>query len=288
MPFLLALVFGSVFFIPPNSARAAPGVIEHVGLSGEFVNLFPLFPNAQTECTFVNQKAPFSTEQLRLVEVLKVLEMEPQYFGYLKSRYLNAKSALCIYYSASSDKGFFNTDYNVLALWGAFPDDDVALVAIHELRHLDQDVRGIRRGTDHSIAEEVRKTYAMEADAQAFATLYAWKLKELGRPQVWRALVKLEHYNEIAEAFEATMKLAGDELASTRAAFQQWYRIPWLTKGYYQGALMGYLDAMDKFRIPESSKQILPKDYFSQLCVLPDGRNYGCHLTSEIEIVPVP
>jgi hypothetical protein len=78
------------------------------------------------------------------------------------------------------------------------------------------------------------------------------------------------------------MQSSEDEVRAARAAFVQWYRSPWRIENYHNSCYLGYVDILDETkRVPQYAP--LPEDYFDELCVLPDGRNYGCHLTREIE-----
>jgi hypothetical protein len=42
-----------------------------------------------------------------------------------------------------------------------------------------------------------------------------------------------------------------------------------------------YLDTLERAHRPEPSASLPPR-FFDTLCLLPDGSNYGCHLTAEI------
>lgn len=263
--------------------------LNHIGLDGQKVDLLAIMPEAKTQCLLPNHKAPYSREQKRLLEILKVLDTVPETSEYLKKGYTKAKSALCVNYEPTSDKGFFDTDYNVLAVRGTLSDAAAALVAVHELRHLDQDLRGYRRGITNTIDEEIRKTYAMEADAQAFATLFAWQMKENGDDSVWVALKELDHYNLIAADFAESMNVENSLEQATLAAFKKWYDIDWLTQGYYKGALMAYLDQQDRDRVRDNGTGVLAETYFDNLCQLPltESAKYSCSETEEITRVPV-
>jgi hypothetical protein len=72
----------------------------------------------------------------------------------------------------------------------------------------------------------------------------------------------------------------GAELA-TRAAFARWYDSDWRRESYYLSACGQYLDQLDETHAIEGRDR-LPADFFDTLCLLPDGTNYGCHLTDAI------
>ena len=87
--------------------------------------------------------------------------------------------------------------------------------------------------------------FAIEADVQAIATLYAWRMKEMDIHEVWNALFGFKHYFDIAEEFAQENKRSGDELKATNAAFIQWYKSEWRVNKYYKCSYAWYVDILD-------------------------------------------
>ncbi|PJN94612.1 hypothetical protein CNY89_13485 [Amaricoccus sp. HAR-UPW-R2A-40] len=142
----------------------------------------------------------------------------------------------------------------------------------------------LRRGFEHSLEfdrlENIRQIYAMEADAQAIATLYAWS-ERAAKPELWDAAGSIAHYEDIRTAFGDTLASTADLGLAGRAAFTAWYASDWRRESYYLSACSQYLDRLDAAHALQRYDP-LPDGYFDDLCLLPDGTNYGCHLTPEI------
>ena len=82
-----------------------------------------------------------------------------------------------------------------------------------------------------------------EADAQAVATYYAWKLKGAGQPEAWDAIARLKEYADIGAVFaDSVLQGASPEDAVT-AAFEagaRGYLVKHLTVdlGHYLGRVL--------------------------------------------------
>jgi len=107
-------------------------------------------------------------------------------------------------------------------------------------------------------------------------------------PYDTKALFKLNNSpdrlsEDIAAAFADAITAGATPAAATRAAFSAWYRSPWRLERYRAAAVGSHLDRLDDAKaIPTVAR--LPPDHFDRMCLMPDGSNYGCHLTEEIEI----
>jgi hypothetical protein len=200
---------------------------------------------------------------------------------YLGGLISGADVVLCLDPQAPGCRGYYEPVSHVIAFSPELGFDEKLLVAVHELRHVDQIRRGFVPPLSLDRREYVRLVYALEADAQALATLYAWTERAAGRPEVWAAAETLEHYEDIPAAFAAELDATGDAGLATRAAFSAWYASDWRRETYYHSACGQYLDQLDRAHLVPRY-ETWPAGYLDALCLLPDGTNYGCHLTDEI------
>lgn len=148
-------------------------------------------------------------------------------------------------------------------------------VFLHELRHLEQFVRGSCPSDDLAIKENARATFAMEADASAISLLVAWDMKENGDDYVWAALLSWPSQTDIAESFANKMADTGNAALAVTAAFDQWYASSSRVERYYAAACSDYLDRQDaSHKLP--LYQLVPDAFLEDLCILPDGSSYEC------------
>lgn len=184
-------------------------------------------------------------------------------------------TALCIEDRPTTVRGAYNVDRNLIELSADLDFGERLLILIHELRHLDQYGRGFCPSTDFDLKEVTRFTYMVEADAQAVATYYAWKLKGAGQPEAWDAIARLKEYADIGAVFaDSVLQGASPEDAVT-AAFEAWFTSPWRVETYRLSSCAAYLDRLDETKRLRSYAP-LPDDYFTGLCTLPGGAAYAC------------
>lgn len=124
--------------------------------------------------------------------------------------------------------------------------EDSALVgdAVHELRHLYQDVT---RPTPHQLKDRedhIQREYAEEADAEAVSALVMWELKQVGFVAPWNHHNNYYNYGptsicyaHISDAFAQAIEQSKDAPRATAAAFRAWYRDPSLLSYYRRQAL---------------------------------------------------
>jgi hypothetical protein len=115
---------------------------------------------------------------------------------------------------------------------------------------------------------------ACEADAQAMATWFAWRLRAAGDPRPWVALRAHPNYGDIAGAFEAAILLGADEPTAARVAFARWYASDWRVRTYRFTAAMAYYHRQDKDHLLPGDGSF-PDGYFAEFGRLPDGTFYG-------------
>ena len=201
----------------------------------------------------------------------------PYFDDLLKSRAI----VLCWDPEALPARGYHEPESNIISVASGLSRAAKMLILAHELRHVDQLKRGYVLSLKYDMREYVRQTYAVEADAQSFVILLAWSLRQAGNETLWREVVRLERYEDMAEAFEEMMRTGAPPTEAMRHTFTVWYRSPWRREAYFQTSGMRYLDQREEKHAIPASKQ-LPDDHFDQLCRMPDGTNYGCHKTKEI------
>ena len=191
-------------------------------------------------------------------------------------RVLNGSgAAVCIEDRPSVARGAYDVDHNLIELRADLDPGERLLVLLHELRHLSQYSLGFCPSTDVDLREMLRFTYIVEADAQAIATYYAWKLRESGRPAAWHAITSLRDYADIGAVFADAIKDGAAPEVAVAAAFDAWFTSPSRVETYRKSTCAAYLDRLDESKRIRSYAQF-PDNYFSSLCHLPDGTVYDC------------
>jgi len=263
-----------------------PEKISHHNIKNENVDLLAWHPNYRERC-YIQGRENSQTENIATIIELLALFNENTVFGkYFLNVLQEADSAVCIDNRADETRGYYDFKYNVIAVREHLELLEKLIILIHEIRHVDQFLKGFYYSLDYAMEEIVRTTFAIEADVQAIVTLFAWRIKEQeGTDVLWRTLSGFKKYADISEAFEKEMLASSSEVKATRAAFSQWYKSEWRLNCYFKNTCSIYLDLLDDTKyIQKYSK--LPEDYFDELCTLPSGRNYYCHTTDEIQENP--
>jgi hypothetical protein len=200
---------------------------------------------------------------------------------YLAGLLASSDLVLCLDPRTPGCRGYFEPASRIIAISPELSLDEKLLVLVHELRHVDQVRRGFTPSLSLDRREYVRLVFALEADAEALATYYAWSEHPEGKSELWTAIETLAHYEDIAAAFRIELAAGGDSAQATRAAFASWYRSEWRRENYYISTCGHYLDRLDaEHAVPGHAT--LPARYFDELCLLPGGTNYGCQSTDEI------
>lgn len=182
---------------------------------------------------------------------------------------------LCIVSREMDALGYFAPLSDRIYLSEQVPDPLLFVIVVHEGRHADQYQRGYCPSTDYSVDEILRMSFAIEADAQAVATLYAWQARERGDSGPWDTLVGLARYSNIADAFDRGMAETGSAVAATARAFDAWYDSAILTTQYFNSVCGAYYDTLDDRHL-NPSYELLPEGFFDNLCRLPTGEDYPC------------
>jgi hypothetical protein len=232
-------------------------------------------PDYASRCLLEEDQGPSGLRELAAGLAASALS------GYLTGLLESSDVVLCLDPQAPGCRGYFEPSSRIIALSPALTLSEQLLVVVHELRHVDQVQRGFAPPLSLDRREYVRLVFALEADAQALTSYYAWSEHLAGNPGPWAASATLEHYEDIAAAFAAALEAGDDVALATRAAFSAWYHSEWRRETYYYSTCDHYLDRLDaEHAVPRYGT--LPADYFDELCLLPDGTNYGCQRTDEI------
>jgi len=262
-----------------------PESSEHQSAMGEGGDLPGWHPQFQQRCYF-NDRANIRNKNIETIELLlELLKKEPIIAHHLLSIAKDLNTVICIDDRDDETRGYYDFRYNIVCIKEHLELFEKLIILIHELRHIEQFTRGFYCSLDYDIEEIIRMNFAIEADVQAVVTLYAWRMKEIEMNEVWNTLSGFTRYRDIAEEFEKEIQRSGDEMQAAGAAFVQWYYSNWRVDKYYKYAYSWYVDMLDETKILQKYQK-LPENYFSKLCMLPCGKNYGCHLTDEIEERP--
>lgn len=218
---------------------------------------------------------PASADAAALAALLDRIEaLEPQP-DLLIAAWKSSGAELCLTDQPMEARGYYEPRSNRIVLRRDLPEGARAAILLHELRHIEQLSRGFCPSPGLDMREAARLVFAMEADAQAIATLYAWQLRQAGDSAAWNALEEIEHYADITARFATAMAEQGDIGIATAYAFDQWYQDDWRTEAYYVSSCSDHLERLEEEkRLPGYGT--LPEGFFAQFCRLPSGRPYDC------------
>lgn len=186
-----------------------------------------------------------------------------------------ARPRICATDTPSVALGTFGADQNEITVDAALPASKRVAVLIHEIRHLEQSLRGICPAATLTMRDNARAMFALEADAMAVAHLVAWSSLEKGEPSIFDALKSARETGDIAQAFEAEIRKTNDPAAATAAAFDAWYGSDSRRERYYVSTCMAYLDRQES-EGSFAGTAPLSADFLSHICSLPDRTSYPC------------
>ncbi|WP_163272871.1 ImmA/IrrE family metallo-endopeptidase [Chelativorans alearense] len=210
-----------------------------------------------------------------------VLTNSTEFGDYFKALISSSGVSVCQDPLSFACRGYFEPEGNIIAVAPGLTEGQKVIILAHELRHLDQHERGYPLSLKYDLREYVRQTFALEADAQAFAVLVAWSLREYGNDEPWTAAVGFEEFSDIAKVFEEAVRAENSPGEVMRLTFKSWYSSPWRLEKYCLSAAGDYLDQLE-VRKAIGRYEELPPDRFNTLCEMPDSSNYGCDSTVEI------
>ncbi len=182
---------------------------------------------------------------------------------------------LCFASRMDKAHAYLDVDRNRIYISEDLPSEMKLGVLLHEIRHLDQYTIGVCPSDDLAMEEYALATFALEADASAISLLIAWDMKEQGNARAWSALSAWKAQSDIAARFAEEMEASGSVEGAVSAAFDQWFASEPRRERYYRSVCSGYLDRQDASKaLPRY--QLIPTDFYSELCKLPDGTSYRC------------
>jgi hypothetical protein len=218
---------------------------------------------------------PVAEDQYGLVAMYRDITTALVHFPSLAEALDSAEPDLCFSSVMDNALAYLDFDQNRIVISEGLSKGMRNGVFLHELRHLDQFVRGSCPSDDLAMKENARATFAMEADASAISLLVAWEMKENGDDYVWAALSLWPSQTDIAESFAKEMADTGNVALAVTAAFYQWYASSSRVDRYYAASCSDYLDRQDaSHKLP--MYQLIPDAFLEDLCTLPDGSSYEC------------
>ena len=218
---------------------------------------------------------PFDAAPPAMREVLDMAAPALRRFPYYPASMASARPEFCLDDEPFGARGYLDVDGNRIVISAGLTRAEQMVIFLHELRHLQQVGEGFCPAASLSMAENARAVFALEADAMAVTTLVAWTLLQEDLPEAWQALTDWGLYQDIPDAFQQAIDRGADETGASAAAFYQWYGSDWRRESYYIAACSDYLDRQDEAHaLPQY--QLLPPEFLSSLCRLPDGTDYPC------------
>lgn len=277
------LTLGSII---TGSAELHP-LAPHIGntFNGYAINLRELVPDYQQSCIAIHTDThDLNPEQKKLRMALRRFADSHSLASYLYQQAHDQKIAVCYETYKGERLGSFHPGYNAVNLVRGLTAEQEDIIIAHEFRHVDQSRRGFMPLAFDNAENFARLSFMREADAQAYATLYAWSMRKAGSQQHWQAARSQNGYADITSAFAKAIHYGGTEENATRAAFRQWYASFYRVNEYNKDVVildsslrLAWLGKPELF-----SKNILENMNPKALCTLPSGTHYGCNTLPEI------
>ena len=218
-----------------------------------------------------------SRQTRELLELVRYVRSEPELGASLLAAAWDQGVPICLDDRPEGLLGAYDLDHGLIVLNEQLTFHQRAVVLVHELRHVEATARGFRTSLAYAMPDTVALHLALEADAYAVATLYAWKAAVLGDAEAWSVLSSLDRHGDLALAFERTVAASGSVWSATQAAFARWYASPDRVEAYRRQACLVYLDALDASKAVPSYEP-LPPGALDGLGRLPGGRDYAPRL----------
>lgn len=254
---------------------------NHRNLKGEDVDLLIWHQQYRERCYLQGRENSLNANIEMIEKIVTFLNKDPSFEKYFSNILKEINPALCFDDRADGTRGYYDFKYNVIAVRENLKFLEKLVIFVHEIRHVDHIKKGFNYTLNYSMEEIVRMIFAIEADVQTIVTLFAWRMKNHGEADVWNTLSEFEKYADISDSFEKEMLASGNESNAAKVAFSQWYKSAWRVDCYFKSTCSVYLDLLDETKkLRKYSK--FPEYYFDDLCTLPSGGNYDCHLTDEI------
>lgn len=237
--------------------------------------VLPTFTEAMEVCIDVPHIGTDPNEPAGLVQVYEEVRAGLEPFPSLLAALEEQSPKLCLSSEMDNAHGYLDIELNRIYLSDQLTMAMQVGVLLHEIRHLEQSALGICPSDDLAMAEYARSIFALEADASAVSLLVAWNMKENGNDGPWLALSEWPTQSDIAAKFASEMMVSGDVPSAASVAFDQWYMSDVRREDYYIASCSDFLDRQDASKLLPRY-QLVPTDFFDDLCRLPDGSRYQC------------
>lgn len=220
---------------------------------------------------------PYADAQDQVSALVQRLVTTIQPFPSLKAALTDQAPILCLSDDLVEEQGYFEPKTNRIVLNATLAQDFQLAILIHEVRHLEQYERGSCPSIAYRMTDYIRARLALEADASAVGVYVAWTIRQSGDPGPWDMLKTWPTHDDLVARFADEIAAGATEVLATSATFAQWFERADRRELYTFAICSNYLDALDREKVGAGQSR-LPDDYAASLCVLPDGRPYGCTL----------
>lgn len=170
--------------------------------------------------------------------------------------------------------GFADPEEKFCALNPQNSTEEAIVTLAHELRHgfqFESDRIFEISAYTHDTKTKMMTERALEADAEAYACLVSWELKETGHPAAWNDFI--EAYPEIVTPFEKALKEGRGTDEARTAAFLGWYENKIRRDGYDQSHL-DELTEITPQRLNKKLKSVSAQKLIAEICRDPQGPSY--------------
>ena len=162
--------------------------------------------------------------------------------------------------------GFFQEESNSICLNARETDEVLASTLVHESRHVWQSKQPLVFDADLKIKPFFMMGFAIEADAVATETLFAFEMKNV-RPEIWASLLQSK-YACVAKGFEEGLRKTNRIASGLNGAFEEWYNTSVVP--LYADDYIGALDKFSQTSYGEDrsflSKNVSPAQIANALC----------------------
>jgi hypothetical protein len=218
---------------------------------------------------------PYADVQVELTPLFaRLTEILPRYPS-LQDAWASHRPTICFTDSPSEAIGAYEPATDRIEIHRALPPDFRFAILIHELRHVEQNARGICPSPSLSMREYARATWALEADASVVTILVAWDLRNSGDPGPWNALADWPGEDTLAAVFSDAMTETGNLAIASARVFESWYENSDRREDYYIASCSLYLEEQERSHALPAYGEI-SDTFFERLCRLPDGTRFDC------------
>lgn len=241
-----------------------------------------LIPGAPSAPDSIVQ-GPDSAQIRQIKNVLERIESEPVVGAGLVKNLRDMGTAICVNPARGVKHTYYDDMKNTIFVKHGLNDGLLLIEMAHESRRAMQKAQGMRgRLLIQDGMEKMNVDFALEADVVATTALLGWRMKEQGKPQLWKLLTTSPYFDDVNTAFLGTLLKTKDEKQATLAAFEQWYTgANRMRLADQEIQYVRIMTGLDRRHLPAAEKS--PKGFFERLGELPDGSNYGANKSPSIK-----